>query len=832
MGITEIRPPEEIPLLLESLRRAPERLDDAGIWRHRLRDGRVIHVTVASLPLTYLGRPAELVTAQDVTRLVELERARAARSAQLDRRLQDTLEAIADAFVLLDADWRFAFVNAEAARLLRRDKEALIGCCLWEEFPAAVGSDFERHYKEAVEHGRKVEFRAYYPPLEAWLEVNAYPADGGLAIYFRDVTRQLAQQEQLRLLETAVARLNDIVIITEGAPLDGPEGPRIVYVNEAFVRRTGFAREEAIGATPRILQGPLTQRPALDRIREALERRAPVRVELINYTKAGEAFWLDLDIVPLADGAGPPSHFVAVERDITERKQAEAAVRLSEERFRLVTRATNDVIWDWDLAADRIWWSENMSKVFGYGVTETALTTDSWTERIHEEDRARVERSFEEMLAGGGTTWSDEYRFHRADGSIATVADRGFVMRHADGTAFRVLGSMIDVTERHELDERLRQTQRLEAVGQLTGGVAHDFNNLLTVILGNAELLAEALESEARLEPLARMTASAAERGAQLTKRLLAFARRQALEPRAVDVGALLANMQGLLRRTLHENVEIAIRGERGLRPALVDPGQLEVAVLNLAINARDAMPEGGCLTIACRPAAAGEVAGWTAAPAAAADFLRLAVSDDGSGMPPEVAARAFEPFFTTKEVGKGSGLGLSMVYGFARQSGGHARILTAPDQGTTVELFLPCAEGAAVPEGRREPSAAAPGGREHVLVVEDDELVRTHAAAQLRGLGYRVSVAGSGPEALRLLDALWPVDLLFTDLVMPGGMNGQDLVREAARRHPALRCLYTSGYAEASSDLAAAGSLLLNKPYRRQDLAAKVREALEPAEA
>ncbi|MFW5681235.1 MAG: response regulator, partial [Pseudomonadota bacterium] len=410
------------------------------------------------------------------------------------------------------------------------------------------------------------------------------------------------------------------------------------------------------------------------------------------------------------------------------------------------------------------------------------------------------------------------------------VVDRASVIRGADGRPLRMIGSMLDVTESRTLDERLRQAQKMEAVGHLTGGVAHDFNNLLTVIIGNAEFLTEGLEGSP-LQELASMTAAAAERGAQLTSRLLAFARRQPLQPRAVDVDDLLRSLDALLRRTLPETIDIQLSRADGTWAAHVDPGQLEAAILNLAINARDAMPGGGSLTIETANAVLDADYARIQPESQPGAYVALTVTDTGSGMTPDVAARAFDPFFTTKPVGKGSGLGLSMVYGFAKQSGGHARLYSEPGVGTAVRLYLPRDEAAGRTDAAPTDAALVPRGDEHVLVVEDDDLVRAHVQTQLRTLGYRVTTAADAPAALRLMEQTDDVDLLFTDVVMPGGMNGADLAREAQRRWPGLKVLFTSGYTENAivhHGRLDAGVELLSKPYRRADLARKLRHVLD----
>jgi CheY-like chemotaxis protein len=343
--------------------------------------------------------------------------------------------------------------------------------------------------------------------------------------------------------------------------------------------------------------------------------------------------------------------------------------------------------------------------------------------------------------------------------------------------------------------------------------------------------------SDERLRPLAEATRSAAERGAELTKRLLAFGRRQTLEPRPTDVNALVTGMEHLMRRTLGEHVALKIHAGATLWPARVDPGQLEAAVLNLAVNARDAMPQGGSITIETANVELDESYAVANADVTAGEYVMIAVSDTGSGMAPDIVARAFEPFFTTKDVGKGTGLGLSMVYGFVKQSGGHARIYSEPGVGTVVRLYLPRSDVPAQAAGVRPKTASdLPTGGETILLVEDDPMVRGHTETQLIALGYRVISAENAHDAIdRVSNGTMP-DLLFTDIVMPGSMNGRQLAERLRERWPTLKVLYTSGFSHGMLDEPLGGTVaakhLLGKPFRRRDLAAKVREVLDEPEA
>ncbi len=392
------------------------------------------------------------------------------------------------------------------------------------------------------------------------------------------------------------------------------------------------------------------------------------------------------------------------------------------------------------------------------------------------------------------------------------------------------VGIIHDITERIASEEALRHAQKLEAVGQLSGGIAHDFNNLLTVILGNLEILEGRLEEPRALKPVQRAR-EAAELGAQLTNRLLAFARRQALEPRVVDLNHLVLGLSDMLHRTLGETVQVSTILGSGLGQTRADPGAIENALLNLAINARDAMPDGGNLTVETRNADldANSLAGEM--DIVPGSYVVLTVTDTGIGMAPEVRDRALEPFFTTKEIGAGTGLGLSMIYGFAKQSGGYLRIYSEPGQGTTVSLYLPrIDEVERIIDKPILPESQVGIAVERILVVEDDPRVREITVIRLEELGYTTLEADRGSAALEILKDNPSIDLLFTDLVMPGGMTGLDLADEARGLRPGLRVLFTTGYAEGAAICGPAdseASHLLRKPYSKQELAEKLRQVL-----
>jgi PAS domain S-box-containing protein len=415
----------------------------------------------------------------------------------------------------------------------------------------------------------------------------------------------------------------------------------------------------------------------------------------------------------------------------------------------------------------------------------------------------------------------------RKDGSTFPM-DLSVGEAKEDGESIFV-GIIHDLSERKRTEEQLIQAQKMETVGHLSGGIAHDFNNLLTVMIGNAETLREKLKARADLKYLCDSIVFAGERGAELTHRLLAFSRRQLLQPAEIDCNELIERMDKLLRRTLREDIDIRVVLGECLPAVLADPAQLESAVLNLALNAQDAMPTGGCLTISTELTELNERYLHTHPEVRSGEYIMVAVTDDGTGISPDVMKQVFEPFFTTKAVGKGSGLGLSMVYGFIKQSNGHVSIYSEPGLGTTVRLYLPTSPG----ESRVRVEASAPAGlacgTETILVVEDDPFVRGYAVASLEDMGYQVIMAENGVEALARLNEVTP-DLLFTDVVMPGGVNGWELAERAKQLLPGLKVLLTSGYpleTLTSRGRVSEEAHILNKPYRKTELAARLRVAL-----
>lgn len=455
-------------------------------------------------------------------------------------------------------------------------------------------------------------------------------------------------------------------------------------------------------------------------------------------------------------------------------------------------------------------------------------TFRSYADFIHPEDlpgQAEYGRRVHETREPRRIT----YRIAQNDGSYRWIEQQANVLQDDDGTPLLFMAVIKDVTDARIMEQQLVQAQKMDAIGNLTGGMAHDFNNLLGVIIGNLDLLRMEVAKKPETAELVDDALDAASRGADLTKRLLAFARRQPLQPVVTEPNALVSNIVKLLRRTLGEAVEVKLDLSADIENIIVDPIQLEASIANLATNARDAMPRGGDLIIATANKHLDEDYAAAHPEVVPGPYVMIEVSDNGTGMPPDIMSRVFEPFFTTKEQGKGTGLGLSMVFGFIKQSGGHINVYSEPDVGTTFRLYLPRAKsGDAVNMAPAAPASSS-GGHEIILVVEDNEAMRRVVVRQLTEMGYRVIEASSGAEGRDILKSR-KVDLLFTDVVMPGELDGLDLARIAQDEYPETKVLLTSGFPEAKLNgrgAAITGLRLLSKPYRREDLAQILREVL-----
>ncbi len=577
-------------------------------------------------------------------------------------------------------------------------------------------------------------------------------------------------------------------------------------------RRFGeFLHPDDAGATTRALQDLVGGKPYLEITNRYRHRDGTWR-------------WLEWMATPFQGKL-----IYAAARDITERKVAEEALRHSEERYRRIVETAREGIWVIDAESRTTFVNRQMAEMLGYGAEE--MLGASLYQFMDDEGRRISQANVERRRRG--ISEQHDFKFRRKDGGElwALLETTPFFDDRGEYTG--ALAMVTNVTERRRMEEQLRQSQKLEAVGRLAGGVAHDFNNLLTAILGDAQLLLEGLHESDPLREDAREIQVAAQRAATLTRQLLAFGRKEVTQPRVVDLGVVVGAMDRMLRRLIGEDVELVTLTDPNLARVRVDPGQIEQVILNLAVNARDAMPKGGRLTIETANVQLGGEGAVRHFELKPGPYVMLAVSDTGSGMSLEVQSHLFEPFYTTKALGKGTGLGLSTVWGIVKQCGGDIWVYSEPDKGTVFKVYFPAIEGAAEPlEASLAAASPAAAGTETVLVAEDDPMVRNMAVRVLRGAGYDVLEAGDGEEALRVAGGIEEkrIDLLVADLVMPR-LGGRELGARLRASRPDLRILFISGYADGATSLQeplAEDTLFLSKPFAASVLALKVREALD----
>tara|TARA_R110002124_G_scaffold125650_2_gene284944 strand:- start:1719 stop:3638 length:1920 start_codon:yes stop_codon:yes gene_type:complete len=635
---------------------------------------------------------------------------------------------------------------------------------------------------------------------------------------------EFSEEAKLRaVVETAV----DGVILIDASG-------EILMFNPACEKLFGYIADEVIGKNVKMLM-PDPYQSEHDTYLGNYHRTGARKIigigrEVKGQRKDRSVFPMDLSVGEAKqEGA---SIFVGIIHDLSEHERSEKIIREAAARMQAVVETAVDGVILIDADGDVLMFNPACERLFGYEAAEVIgknvkMLMPQPYQREHDTYLSNYHHTHERKIIGIGR----EVEGQRKDGSVFPM-DLSVGEAKQDGSSIFV-GIIHDITSRKQSEALLVQAQKMEAVGQLSGGIAHDFNNLLTVIIGNADAITDMLKPRPDLLRHINMIIAAGERGAELTQRLLAFSRRQTLLPVEVNCNQLVKEMQQMLLRTLREDINIKTELDPDLWSAFADPSQLESAILNLTINAQDAMPEGGSLIISTANVPLDEQYQITNPEVPPGYYVMISVTDTGEGMPPDILKKVFEPFFTTKEVGKGSGLGLSMVYGFVKQSNGHVSIYSEPKLGTTVRIYLPSNIQKADGEVKihRHDDEQVPGGRETILIAEDDDFVRTFAVNCLESLGYKVISASDGHEVLSLLSQGCNPDVLFTDIVMPGGMNGLELTDQARKLRPKLKVLLTSGYALdalTSRGRLEAETAVLHKPYRKAVLAQHLRRIID----
>jgi PAS domain S-box-containing protein len=858
-----------IPIVEQAYGGVPVHMDDITLMMDRRGYVEETHFAFSYTPVRVAGGVVDgfFCACTEITEQVLGERRRAA-DTERQRRLFE--QAPGFITILRGPDHVFEFANVTYRRLFgERD---FVGKSVREAFPELGSQGFFELLDRVYQSGERFVAdrttirldRLGTGPEELVLDFIYEPVTDdagrvtGIFVEGHDATEAHRAEAELRESEERNRRMvegvKDHSIFTVDAAnqvLDWTPGAEAVF---------GWSADEMKGESADILYTP-EDRVARVPERELATARAKgcANDERWHVRRDGSHFFANGSVRPLHNASGAITGFIKIARDETERRAAEAALRETEQRYRLAAKATNDAIWDWNLASNRIDWNEAVTVLFGYADKKVEPSGDWWIEHIHPDDRDRIYTSIHAVIEGAGEHWAAEYRFRRGDGTFAHVFDRGHVIRDEQGRATRMIGAMLDLTERKRAEERLRevnetlesrvverttelmatqdalrQAQKMEAVGQLTGGLAHDFNNLLTGISGSLEMMQVRI-SQGRVAEVERYVTAAqgaAKRAAALTHRLLAFSRRQTLSPKPTDVKQLVAGMEDLIGRTVGPAVEIETVNAAGLWPSLIDPSQLENAILNLCINARDAMPEGGKITIETgnrwMDQRAAEQRGLEPG-----QYISVCVSDTGTGMAADVIEKAFDPFFTTKPIGMGTGLGLSMIYGFAKQSGGSVGIYSEVGQGTMVCVYLPRHVGNAEAEESEAGVEEAPRAEagETVLVVDDEPTVRMLVTEVLTDLGYTAIEAADGAAGLKVLNSDLRIDLLITDVGLPGGMNGRQVADAARNVRPDLKVLFITGYAEnavLSHGHLDPGMHVLTKPFAMDAIAGRIRQLIE----
>jgi PAS domain S-box-containing protein len=648
----------------------------------------------------------------------------------------------------------------------------------------------------------------------------------------RELEREIAERRTAeRRLRASELRFQTLADNSPTGIFHSDAAGRTVYVNRAWSEIAGMELEQAAGNGWQQAIHPEDRERKLADWAEALEDGAPVGGgEYRMLLPDGSEKWVVGQAVPLRDGDGAVSGFVGTLTDITERRLAEEALRRSEQKFRTLFEESQDTIYISTPDGRLLDINPAGVSLFGYDSADEMLEVDLTTQiYLRAEDRAHMLRE----LSLNGYVQDLELRVQTKQGKRLTVLATASAERDERGRVVSMRGMLRDVTGQRDLENQLRQAQKMEAVGRLAGGVSHDFNNLLTAILGYADLLALAIPDDSPLRHNTDEIKAAAQRGADLTRQLLAFGRRQVLAPETLDLNQTVATIEKLLRRVIGEDIELATELDPDLGAVRADPSQIEQVLLNLGINGRDAMPQGGVLTLRTGNVEIKSLEEVSPLGLVDGDYVMLEIEDSGVGIDEEIKDRIFEPFFTTKSRSKGSGLGLATVYGIVHQSGGQIEVQSEPGHGSRFRILLPRVEGEPTRVAPLPQSLGMPKGEETVLLVEDEPAVREYLRSLLRRLGYLVVVAGDGVRALEVATR-WAgdFDLLLSDVVMPR-MNGVELARKLTAERPALRVLLMSGHADKpealmEQRLRGAPVEFLQKPFSSVTLANRVRRILD----
>ncbi|MGH8118998.1 MAG: PAS domain-containing protein, partial [Gammaproteobacteria bacterium] len=604
------------------------------------------------------------------------------------------------------------------------------------------------------------------------------------------------------------------------------------YVSHAFTELTGYEADEIIADPDFWLDHIHPDDRQLST--NGIDQASATGGGSVTYRfrhKKGEYRWIRDNFRLVNDAEGNPFEIIGAWTDITNEMTASHALKESEERFRIAAESSNDLIYEWDMDSGALLWFGDIDGALNYTPEVFPRTSEAWENSLHPEDQARIREAKNNHLANSTVPFDQQYRIRTRNGQYKIWRDCGkLVMRDGSQTG-KWIGSCTDITKAKRLEQQFMQAQKMETVGLLAGGIAHDFNNLLTAIIGFSDMCLQSPDLDATNREYLNEVKGAGMRAADLTRQLLAFSRKQVIAPVILDINGVVSGMEKMLRRLIAENIRLTFTLEPALMRVNADPSQIEQIVMNLVINARDAMPNGGELMILTKNMELDKSYVTLHPEVTIGPYVMLAISDTGTGIPQEDQARIFEPFFTTKEKGKGTGLGLATVYGIVKQSNGYIYLYSELGMGTTFRIYLPPAEAReALPGTAPESRQLMSRNHETVLLVEDESNVRSLAHMILKSCGYNILEAESGDAALRLCDQQeGPIHLLLSDVIMPG-MNGHELASRLLLRYPGLRVLYISGYTDdviTRHGILTEGTVFLSKPFTSEALARKVHDVL-----
>ncbi len=699
-------------------------------------------------------------------------------------RLSRTLASITDAFFTLDREWRFTYLNREAERLLQRTRDELLGAHIWNEFPEARGTTSDVMCSKAVATGESVHFDQFYPPLDRWFNVRAYPSEDGIAVYFQDVSEERASEARLRENEE---RFRGVARATAHAVWDWDLRTDSVWWSDGIETTFGVRRSDlppdASSWTDRIHAEDLDR--VVRGIHDVIDGGAEAWEDRYRFKNGDGAYVPVYDRgYVIHDGSGAPVRMVGGMSDETERVESERRIR---EQAELLSKAQDAIIVR-ELDHTIAFWNASAERLYGWSA-EHAI--GSSIEDLLYGDPERFREATAHVMTHG--EWVGELEQRRHDGTSITIEGRWTLVRDDDGRARRILAINTDITERKKLVVQFMRAQRLESIGNLAGGIAHDLNNVLAPILLSMDLLKQDASDPETLQILDTVEATA-KRGADLVRQVLSFARGIEGGTLAVDLPGLIGDLARIVRDTFPKNITFRTKVPEDLWPLVGDPTQVHQVLMNLAVNARDAMPDGGVITVSAENVTIDAHYAALSGEAAPGPYLRLSVDDTGTGMPPEIIDQIFDPFFTTKGVGDGTGLGLSTVSAIVRGHGGVVNVYSEPGKGSKFRIYLPAGGTPAEPVEEAPVEVLRKGNDQLILVVDDEESVRTITKQTLEAFGYRVLTATDGADAVAIYGQKGQeIDLVLTDVMMPI-MDGPTLIRVLKRMNPDVRIVAASG--------------------------------------